>query len=226
MSATIRQIVDAALTVVGEVTGTPGVQFYEEPRMLDDANRAFNMIFKKYTWEQYLQWFTVTLDGTTGKITTNAFTNIADFEDFIAVHRDKESSRLPVAPKRLNPSSLGSTTRVLYWTSLNATDANYAGRKLQFYPVTAVGNVNVLARVYPVTPPATLQFTDTVYLDKDMMAYATAFMTLSGDDLNAGAAEVVRNLMEMKYKDITAQLGNHPLPIQGDSGIPMRWFVT
>ena len=47
-----------------------------------------------------------------------------------------------------------------------------------------------------------------------MLVYATAFMTLSGDDLNAGAADVIRNLMEMKYKDVMAALGSHPIPVR------------
>ena len=66
MSATIREIVNQALTVVGEVSG-PGVQMYEDDRMKADAVRAFNMMFKKYPWQQYLKWFTVALDGTTGR---------------------------------------------------------------------------------------------------------------------------------------------------------------
>jgi hypothetical protein len=225
VSATIRQIIDAALTVVGEVTG-PGVQTYEEPRMLDDAVRAFNMMFKKYTWEQYLKWFTVTLDGVTGQITTNAFTQVLDFEDFIGVHRAGEDGRLPIAPKRVNPFSLSvGGTQVLYWTSLNALDPNYEGRKLQFYPLASIGNVDVLARVYPAGTgtEGALTFEDTLYLDKDMLVYATAFMTLSGDDLNVGAADVVRNLMEMKFRDITAQLANHPLPVYSDVNIPRHW---
>jgi hypothetical protein len=226
VSATIRQIVNEALTVVGEVSG-PGVQVYEDDRMKQDAVRAFNMMFKKYYWHQYLQWFTVVLDGTTGKVTTNPFERVMDFEDFVAVHRDGETQRLPVAPTRLNPSTLATGGRVMYWTSLNATDPNYAKKKLLFYPVTAIGSVNILARVYPLAPGA-IQFDwgDIFYLDTDMLVYATAFMTLSGDDLNAGAADVVRNLMEMKYRDITAALGNHPIPVRGDSSIPFYWHVS
>ena len=74
--------------------------------------------------------------------------------------------------------------------------------------------------------PASFQnfdWQDIFYLDTDMLVYATAFMTLSGDDLNAGAADVIRNLMEMKYKDVMAALGSHPIPVSGDSGIPTTW---
>ena len=94
MSATIREIVNQALTVVGEVSG-PGVQMYEDDRMKADAIRAFNMMFKKYPWQQYLDWFTVTLDGTTGRPNTGPFNQVLDFEDFIAVHSDGANS--PVA---------------------------------------------------------------------------------------------------------------------------------
>ena len=90
MSATIREIVNQALTVVGEVSG-PGVQMYEDDRMKADAIRAFNMMFKKYPWQQYLNWFTVTLDGATGRPKTSPFEQVKDFEDFIAVYRDQEA---------------------------------------------------------------------------------------------------------------------------------------
>jgi hypothetical protein len=222
VGATIRQIVNEALTVVGEVSG-PGVQVYEDDRMKDDAVRAFNMMFKKYPWQQYLGWFRVTLDGTTGKITTGPFGRVMDFEDFVAVHRAGEPGRLPIAPTRLNPRTL-TGTRAMYWTSLNATDLQYETKKLIFYPTTSVGDLDVLAKVYPLgANDIQFSFEDKFFLDKDMLVYATAFMTLSGDDLNAGAADVVRNLMEMKYRDVTGALGDHSLPVRGDSTIPFYW---
>jgi hypothetical protein len=225
VSATIREIVNQALTVVGEVSG-PGVQMYEDDRMKADAIRAFNMMFKKYPWQQYLDWFTVTLDGTTGRPNTGPFNQVLDFEDFIAVHRAGESRRLPIAPTRLNPNTLAAGTQAMYWTSLNATDLQYHTKKIKVYPATAVGSLNVLAKVYPRPLPASFQnfdWQDIFYLDTDMLVYATAFMTLSGDDLNAGAADIVRNLMEMKYKDVMVALGNHPIPIDGDMNIPYYW---
>jgi hypothetical protein len=258
VSASIREIVDAALTVVGEVTG-PGVQLYGEDGMKQDAVRAFNMMFKKYPWQQYLKWFTITLDGVSGLVDgAGPFEQVKDFEDFIAVHMDKDPCRLPIASTRVNPSTLiyagtsttpstptgptppppggipttpgtgttytGGGVRVQCWTSLNASDSAYAKKKLQFYPLTAKGPVNVLAKVYPLIPPAIdFDWDQIFYLDKDMLVYATAFMTLSGDDLNASAADVARNLMEMKYKDVMHALASHGIPVEGYSGIPMQW---
>lgn len=224
MSATIREIVNAALTVVGEVSGA-GVQQYEDDRMKDDAIRGFNMMFKKYEWPQYLQWFTIALDGVLGIPSTGPFEQVKDFEDFVAVHRDGESTRLPIMSGRMNPSAFTNVgTRVLTWTSMNTTNANYRLRKLQFYPITSVGNMQVLAKVYPLVPPATqFDWADTFYLDKDMLVYATAYMTLAMDDLNASAADVVRNLMEMKYKDVMAALAKHPIPLSASSSVPNYW---
>lgn len=224
MSATIREIVDGALTVVGEVSGA-GVQQYEDDRMKADAIRGFNMMFKKYEWQQYMQWSTIVLDGVLGIPTTGPFAQVKDFEDFVSVHRDGESMRLPILSGRINPSSLAvSGTRVLFWTSMNSVNPLYDLRKLQVYPITSTGNLNVLAKYYPLVPPATqFDWGDRFYLDQDMLTYATAYMTLAMDDLNAGAADVVRNLMEMKYKDVMAALAKHPIPVSGNSTIPNYW---
>jgi hypothetical protein len=225
VSASIREIVNAALTVVGEVAG-PGVQQYEDDRMKADAVRAFNMMFKKYNWDQYLDWFTVTLDGATGRITTDAFEQVRDFEDFIAAFGPGNNAPIPFKPKKENPASMASGgTNVIAWGSLNASHPNYKRRKLQFYPITAIGQVNVLAKVYPLVPPAVeFSWEQEFFIDEDLLVYATAYMTLAGDDLNAGAADVIRNLMEMKYKDVIASLAKHPINIAGQSsGIPHTW---
>lgn len=224
VSATIRQIVDDALTIVGEVTGA-GTQQYSDDRMYADTIRGFNMMFKKYTWQQYMSWITVTLDGVLGIPTTNAFGQVKDFEDFVAVCRAGESTPLPIMRAGANPNSLGLTgTLVMFWTSLNATNVNYAQRKLQFYPKASIGNIDVSAKIYPLLPSQTqFDWADVFYLDRDLLAYATAYMTLAGDDLNAGAADVVRNLMEMRYKDVISALAKHPIPLRASASIPSSW---
>lgn len=225
MSATIREIVDDALTVVGEVSGA-GTQTYSEDRMFSDTVRAFNLLFKKYSWEQYRQWFQLTLDGTTGVITTDAFANVRDFEDFYSVHPDGQQNPLPILPRRLNPFTLTGGNTLQYWGSLPATDAKYPLRRLQFWPKTSVGLINVLARVYPIATGEDWDWEDVMYLDKDMMVNGVAYMTLSSDDLNASAADAQRQMMEMRYKDIIAALADKPIAINGSgANIPTQWFV-
>lgn len=216
-------MVDDAQVLVGEVSGV-GVQQYADDRMFADAVRGFNTVFKKNFWHPYRSWITVVLDGTLGIPTTDSFDQVIDFDDFKAVHRAGETTPLPILPEQLNPSVI-TGTRAAYWTSLNATDANYTNRKLQIYPLASVGSIDVLVRKYPLVAPA-LQFDweDVIYLDRDLLVYATAFMTLMGDGLNSQAAGVVKALLDDRYRDITAGLANHRIAIDSPRrSIPLNW---
>jgi hypothetical protein len=224
MSATLRQVVDGALRLVGEVAGS-GVQQYGDDRMRDNVIRGFNLLFKKYPWHQFRKWYRLELDGVLGVINTNGLTQVKDFEDFIAVFPDAQSEPLSLLPKELNPYTLSSGTRVMYWTGLHVSDANYAARKLQFYPVTSTGFVNVLTMLYPLVPPAIdWDWTDVMYLDKDMLEYAAAFVTFFGDDLNANAANITKELMEDKFKTIMASIARKPIPLGRRGSIPDQWW--
>lgn len=227
MSGTIRKIVDDALVIVGEVAGV-GVQTYGDDRMFADAIRGFDMMFKKYYWDQFLHWDRLALDGTLGIVTTNDLAGVRDFEDFSSVHRDNEQPQLPVLARKVNPfASFPSGGSVLCYTSLASTDANFFTRRLQFYPKTATGFVNICSRKYPALAPdgtpGDWDWEDDMFLDRQLLAYATAFMTLVGDDLNSGAASVIQNLMEGRYKDITGALAGRPLALSPMANIPRRW---
>lgn len=228
MSATIRQIVDDAQGIVGEVAGA-GVQTFSEDRMFADAIRGFNLLFKEYFWDQYLRWSKLTLDGTLGVVTsTTELATVLDFEDVLSVHRDKEEAPLPTMPRKKNPfARLATGQVVLYWTALEAVDANYATKRLQFYPKTSVGIVNVCARHYPLdTLVASWDWENVMYLDRDMLAYATAFTALAGDDLNPGAADVAKNMMEKKLNTIRGSLATRPKALGSGLDVPNRWRET
>jgi hypothetical protein len=224
MSVTIQQLVQDALGILGEVTGV-GTQLYSEPRMVKDAGRAFNMLFKKHWWKQYSPWQTVTLDGTTGTFMTSPFTQVLDFDDFLAVHRDKQSKGLPTLPEDMNPVGATGTT-ALFWTSLPVTDPNYAGKKLQIYPITATGIMNIRARVHPLPVGTDWQQSTTVYLDRDLLAFGTAFVALSGDDLNPQAKQDVQAMMDSKYRDIMNSLANQKTAFAERTSVPNNWFVN
>lgn len=226
MTATLRQIVDDALQYVGEVAGV-GVEQYSEDRMRADAIRGFNMLFKKRHWEQFRAWRRFELDGVLGiPIAGTDFSDVKDFEDIISVHRDGQTAQLPSLPKNLNPFTLtANVSTPVYWTSLAATNPLYFTRRFQFYPVVSTGFINAHVKVYPVVAPALdWDWEDETFLDRDLLVYATAFMSLIGDDLNAAAASVAKALMESKYKDILKMLASQPLSIRGGESIPMQWY--
>lgn len=224
MTATIQEVMDDAFDIIGEVAGS-GTQAFEDDIMRSNVVRGFNMLFKKYAWEQYTGWFRIELDGVNGMPTTDAFEQVKDFEDFIAVHRDAETVPMPILPKTINPFSFTTgDTRVCYWSSMLSTNAHYKKRKLQFWPATGIGFINVQAKVYPLVPPALrLTQVDTLYLDRDLMAYAAAFSALISSDLNANAANVVKGLMDDRYNTIMNALAAHPMNVSGNTGIPNQW---
>lgn len=225
MSATLRQIVNDALVIIGEVAGA-GVQMYGEDRLRADTIRAFDMLFKKNWWDQFLSWDTVTLDGTTGVITTDTFVNVRDYEDFYAVHRGGQTKPLPNIPKRVNPSTL-SGNRAIYWGSLPITHAKFLERRIKIYPITSTGTMDVLTRVYPIVNGQDWDWGTRMDLDANMLSYGAAFMTLASDDVNPSAAGVARTMMEMHYKNARDSLANRAIPVEGiTSDIPQQWFET
>jgi hypothetical protein len=224
MSATVRQVVDAALTIIGETAGA-GVATYSEDRMMADAVRTFNMLFKKYPWPQYVQWFRLELDGTDGLVNTaNAFDNVIDFEDFIGVYPDKKRKTLDILPTSLNPYSI-TGTQLQFWSSLPVTSADFDDYRLQFWPKTATDWVNVCAKVYPQVIGHAWAWGDTMNLDIDMLSHGVAFMTFANDDLNANSADIQRVLMEGRYKDIMNSLANQPVVVVRGNDIPTEWGV-
>lgn len=225
MSATLGQIIQDALVIIGEVAGA-GVQMYGQDRLRADTIRAFDMLFKKNWWDQYLSWDTVILDETTGVITTDTFANVRDYEDFYAVYRDATSNPLPNMPKRINPATLQGN-RAMYWGSLPATHANFLTRRLKIYPITSEGSINVLSRVYPIANGHDWADNTRVDLDRNMLAYGGAFLTLATDDVNPAGANVAKTMMEMYYKSARDSLSNRPIPVEGvTSDIPQNWFES
>jgi len=225
VSATVDQIKDDALTLIGQVAG-PSTQAYDDDRMMAEVVRSFNLLFKKYPWHQYREWIREELDGVTGLISSaTAFADVLDFEDFVSVHFDGSPTPIPILPKTINPYSIGAGSRVRYWTSLSARNPLFASHRLQFYPLDATDFVNVLAKVHP-HPTGEWDWDDPIYLDKDMLVYGCAFMTLVNDDLNANAAETCKQMMEMKFRDIVGAIGGHIIPIEEASGIQYEWNET
>ncbi len=229
MAATLQQIIEDAMNVIGEVSGS-GTQTYSEDRMKADAIRAFDYLFKKFYWPQFLEWSELSLNGTTGKITTNAFPYLRDFEDIFVIFRAGENSPLPKLNRLRNPFTI-SGTRVQFWDALPVTDTEYQHKRIQFWPKAATGDVVTGARIYPrifeadgvMEPWALDHFMD---LDKNMLVQATAWATLSSDDLNSGAAQDQMNLMEGRFNDITKDMASKRIKVDGISGVPLDWYQS
>jgi hypothetical protein len=230
VAKSVREIVTDAQELIGEVPGA-GAQTYGDDRMFRDCIRVFNMFHKKYPWEQYTSWTECALDGATGKITVDAFQQLKDFEDILAVFPNKSNFQIPILDRRRNPLSLTGSAG-LFWTSLPTTDPDYQFKRLKIIPPSATSSIVVFWRHYPRTFDTSgkmsgWRWDDVMDLDEDMLTHATAWMTLSSDDINSNAAQDQQNLADDRFQEITAALARRKMtPSPSGASIPNQWYVS
>ncbi len=220
---TAATIIGEVESVMGEVAG-PAVQSFDEDQLLITLRQVFNMVFIKRPWEHYLRWDTITLDETTGKCSeaTPYEDVVGSIENFIGVYVHGQFKPLPILNNRINPN-VYTGTRVHAWSSLPVSDVDFIPRRLQFWPKTATGTYDTLLRLHP----GEFIPYDTIYLDKDMLVYATAWMRLEDDGTNPTAANRMQNSFDNRFQDIVAAIGDHPISLGlPRSQVPDQWFVA
>jgi len=231
MAKTIREIVTDAQELLGDVPGA-GVQTYSDDRMFRDCIRAFDLFLKKHPWEQFTSYTLATLDGVSGKITTDEFQYLKDSEDILAVFPEMSDIELPVLGTRKNPAMLRGSGPARFWTTLPTIDPDFQFKRLQFIPPTAAGNVVVVWRHYPRSFSATGQqdpwkWDDVMDLDSSLLVHATAWMTLSHDDINSNATQDQQNLADDRFNEITINLARRKMtPNPSGGGVPYTWYPT
>ncbi len=230
MAKSIREIVTDAQELLGDVPGA-GVQTYGDDRMFRDCIRAFNLFHKKYPWDQFISWTQASLDGVTGKPTIDIFQNLKDFEDILSVFPSQSNFQIPILDRRRNPLTL-TGSRGLFWTALPTIDPDYQYKRIQLIPATATSDIVICWRHYPRSFSITGQMSpwewdDVMDLDEDMLTHATAWATLSGDDLNSQAARDQQNLADDRFEEVTANLARRKLtPSPSGASVPNTWYPT
>ncbi len=225
MTVTVSQVVQDALGILGEVTGV-GTQLYSEPRMVKDAGRAFNLLFKKHWWPPYTYWHDCELNGVDGTILPpETFVSVLDFDDFYAVHRDGQSRPLPTLPQAVNPYVI-TGTQPRFWTSMTNGEVEYAAKKIRIFPLASQGKIQVRARHHPLAEGEEWNVDTIMALDRDLLVFGTAFMALSGDDINPQAKADVQSMMDSRYRDIQISLSNQHTALAETTTIPTNWFVS
>lgn len=218
--ATARQIISEVQRLVGEAAGA-GVQIHAEDGMLETLNRVARLAFTRFSWDQFINWQELELDGSTGLVTNeHAFDDVKGLEDFLCIYREGEEIPIPKLARTSNPFNL-TGTRVQCWTELVYSHANYQGKRLQFWPRTATTTLQVCTRLDP-TP---FNFNDETYMDRDVLVAGTAWLTLLGDDLNPAAAEGHKQFMDERFSTIIKALALQPTTTAGRPPVPNDWFV-
>lgn len=231
MSKTIREIVTDAQELLGDVPGA-GVQTYSDDRMFRDCIRAFDIFHKKYPWEQYTSYTLATLDGVTGKITTDEFQFLKSSEDIFAIFPENSDFELPTFGVRRNPAMLRGSGPARFWSTLPTIDPDFQWKRIQIIPPTATGNIVIVWRHYPrnfstMGQQEPWKWEDVMDLDDQMLVHATAWMTLSHDDINSNATQDQQNLADDRFNEITVNLARRKMtPNAQGGGVPYNWYPT
>jgi hypothetical protein len=210
---------DIVNDVITELSQVPGVitQMYSSGMIRQFVQDAWLLEIDEMWWPEYMMWFNVPLDGTTGSLTqtlTGPISTIADFSDVAMVFAADSNKRLRTLPPSMNPYTIdagGVGGRPLYVSA----DATVVGRPFRVWPATATGNVAVWARQRNVLP---FSGTDLVYLDRLLLMLDACWMYTVNDGSVPQQVQKFQQLAAKRRVQVLA--GNAQQPLQLDPRFP------
>ena len=202
--ATLQELSSEVIQKIHQVAGS-GVQVYSEDIVEGFLNDAFDIVFKKVFYPSYKYYAQQTIDGSTGKATTNltSGTEFMQFDDIAYIVRSGETKPLPLLPHHHNPYELGGNV-AQYVEPLNSGDADYATKLFRVWPLACTDTLTVLYRKKPKERCIT---TDTLHMDRLMLVYAAVWMYMKDDGTIPEMTDEYRNLFNDRYQTITNGFG-------------------
>ena len=216
MATLVSDLIQRTILAMRQVPGL-GVQLYSEDALLECYNRMFDHAFSEMWWDAYMQWFTLTLDGTTGKPTSD-LTGVQKIEDIRAIFPGTSHRRLKKYGSYMNPNALTGTFPRWYEAINETTPA----RVIRVLPVTATGTITIHARV-----KGTAIFTAGDYnkLDDALLINLMAWDYLSGDADNPGNAARFAALAQERLKQLRAERNEEAIDLDPRATeIPGSWI--
>src|SRR4029077_18424916 len=136
-------------------------------------------------------------------------------EDIFSVFPATSNFEIPVLDKRRNPKTLTGSMG-FFWTALPTIDPDYQFKRIQIVPPTATSSIVVCWRHYPrafdtAGKMSGWNWDDVMDLDDQMLVHATAWLTLSSDDINANSAQDQQNLADDRFNEVTASLSRQKM---------------
>lgn len=189
---TLEEIVQDTINLLSQVPGT-AVQTYSEERIGQFVQLVFDTVFDKLWWDEYMQWFQVTLDGTSGTPTTDIST-IRRFMDIKAVYNSGSDLPLPRLPDmNMNPFNI-TGTKVRYIDSSNTEN-----KVIKCYPITSTNGIVIRARLQPEND---FSNDDEIKIDPWLLTLGAVYFYLEDDGTNPGATEKYQNLYEDRFETL------------------------
>lgn len=191
---TLEDTVQTVIKTIGLVSGT-GVQIYKEDLIEVAVQQSFDLIFRKKNWPHLTEWLTGTLDGTVGILDSNINGTVQEWQHIREIYVADTDQRVVMPVQREHLHVSGSVP--LYYTPLPFGDKNFATRILQFWPIAATGDVDMLVK----KKPTDFDDNDEIPIPKDIMAYAASWQVLANDGINPDAADRAKIMFEASYSD-------------------------
>lgn len=224
---TVGDIVTSTITELSQSPGT-STQIYATPRITQYVQDAFDFCFEATWWNAYTGWATGTLDGTTGRLTTDIpLTGLPSTIAFITRYIDigdtfvgGSNQLIRELPKALNPDTITASTGAT--PIYKSPDMTNPESPIRFFPTNATGTVSMFVRQNPLHPFA---LTDLVYLDPLMLSLGAAYMYAADDGTNPGQINKYQSMFMKRLNDMISGEGDVALVLDPRSGTGMNeWW--
>jgi hypothetical protein len=194
------------------------VQQYAEDPILHGIQTAFDRLFKLRFWPSYSEWATWTLDGTTGKVTTDLTSLVKDFTDIANIWYGSDTNPLTRRPTYTNPANI-TGTRPRYWEPLKQEPT----RIFRILPITSTGNVTAYYR----TKPADFDIDSTLYLDPLLLELASALAYLASDNANPTMINLVQEELKTYFSTVDMNHDDDEIELDANAhSIPENWYAS
>lgn len=208
-----RDLIQQTITDLSMVSGSD-VQTYAEDSIAQKLMDAFQLVIVEEWWPDYMQWGQCTLDGVTGRSTTDL--PITRYSDIRAVYRGNTDEQLKALPSMINPYRIVST-RPLFITA----DTVVANRPFVVWPLNVVETLSIHMRVVP----DTFDLDDDVKMDGLLLRYGAAWMYSEDDATAPGAIGKFQGLFNERLKQMRVNLSNIPLALDyAQNPTNTEWF--
>lgn len=217
MAKTLEAIIDDVLRELSQIPGS-GTQLFSEDIVAQKIQKMFDFAWPEIWWGEYMEWFTGTLDGTTGVVTED-ISRIKSYHDIRAVYPSNSDHKLAALPFRINPTRLTGTSAA-YIEQIQASHANSA-KLLRVYPLTATDSIDIHARV----KPDDFALDDTIYMDHNLLVTGAAWDYIEGDGTNPSEAAKLQNQFETRLGQLKKLDANKPIVLSSPRGrVPAQWY--
>lgn len=209
--ATMQELVQDVLDELRFASGQ-GVQIHLETGISKNISRIYRALMLKYKWRDYT-YSTAFVTAANGEPTTDLSTVLDKFSNIIAIFPEKESTAIPFAGTRSNPS-----------INRRPVIVNRPAPKLfAVWPGLADRSLVLLSRKFQETD---FDMSDEVPFYRDLLVLAAAHMLAMKSDINSPLTKS----LEQQFNQLLQTYRNNEMsdayPVNPYSGTyPTEWFV-